>query len=105
MKVRVHTCRSKKWYSKPSAWLIMLFQKMAPWHTDSYNHMSISYVGQTGVWKYADSTLAHGVRDDQPEDEFINTYQIISTKTLDIGNDPVFFKAWLEAQRGKECNQ
>ena len=101
MKVRVHTCRSRNWYHKPSAWLIMAFQKMKPWCSSSYNHMAISYIGQTGVWKYADSTFAHGVRDDQPEEEFLDRYKIISTKQLDVGNDPVFFKAWLEAQRGK----
>ena len=105
MKVMVHTCRTKKWYHKPGAWLIMLFQNMKPWHHDSYNHMAISYIGQTGVWKYADSTLAYGVRDDQPEEEFRDTYKIVDTKSLDIGQDPIFFKAWLEAQRGKEYDK
>lgn len=83
----------------------MLFQKMKPWAPLSYNHMAISYIGQTGVWKYADSTLAYGVRDDQPENEFLDSYKIISTKELDVGNDPIFFKAWLEAQRGREYDK
>jgi len=105
MKVRAHKCRTRVWYHKPGAWLIMLFQKMLPWCSGSYNHMAISYIGQTGVWKYADSTLSNGVVDDQPESEFLDKYQVIDTKTIDIGNDPVFFKAWLEAQRGKEYDK
>ena len=57
--VRVHRCRARGF--KPLAWAIMIFQKMSPFRADSYSHMAISYMGQTGMWKYADSTLKNGV--------------------------------------------
>lgn len=102
MIVNVHNCRSKNWYHKPASWLIMLFQQMKPWGQHSYNHMAISYVGHTGAWKFADSTFAHGVRDEQPEAEFLDSYDIVKTVRLEVDCENVQFKAWLEAQRGKK---
>lgn len=105
MIVNVHNCRSRYWHYKISAWLIMLFQQMKPWHPSSYNHMAISYVGHTGTWKFADSTFFHGVRDEQPENEFLDRYKIVHTKRLELDCESVEFKAWLEAQRGKKYDK
>lgn len=83
----------------------MLFQGMNPCKSSSYNHMALSYIGSTGSWKYADSNMANGVQDDQPENEFTDKYKIIHTTNIEIGNEPVLFKAWLENHRGKKYDK
>jgi len=98
--VRVHRCRAKGF--KPAAWAIMLFQKMNPFKSSSYNHFAISYTGQTGTIKYADATLKNGVVYGQTDYDFNKKYNIVNTKRLDIKAEDVFFKAWLEANGGKK---
>jgi len=100
MIVRIHKCRAKGFV--PVAWIIMLLQCMNPFKSNSYNHMSLSYIGRTGNWKYADSTLLHGVMDEQPEEEFLDRYNVVYTKSIDLPCEEVQFKAWLEANRHKK---
>jgi hypothetical protein len=80
----------------------MLLQGMNPFKRSSYNHMAISYVGQTGTWKYADSTLAHGVVDEQPEREFLDKYEIVETFSFDVPAEIEQFRLWLDSHRGKK---
>lgn len=100
MIVRVHQCRSKG--IKPLAWVIMLLQGMNPFKRWAYNHMAISYVGQTGNWKYADSTYYNGVKIDQHESDFDKRYKITHTVRLDVPASDNDFMLWLERHKDKQ---
>jgi len=103
MILRIHRCRSRGF--RPLAWAIMIFQKMSPFNAFSYNHMAISYVGQTGMWKYADSTLNNGVVYGQQELEFYRRYRVTHTTRLELAAEDVGFKAWIEANAGKKYDK
>jgi len=63
--------------------------------------MAISYVGQTGMMKYADSTFNNGVVYGQQEPPFYRKYSIVHTTRIELSASEVEFKAWIEANSGK----
>ena len=58
--------------------------------------MAMSYLDSNQEWRYADSTVAHGVRCSQFSDEFSSRYEVVHTKTVTVDTTREALVEWLE---------
>lgn len=80
------------------AWFIMLFQKMLPWKKDSFSHMAIIYLSETGMMQVIDAT-GKGVRN-RTILNFIKDYEIIEEISFSSKMERKDFLKWYESIEG-----
>lgn len=97
MKVEIYKCRPKMKFPIV-AWLIMIFQGMAPWKKESFSHMAIRY-DDTFIDINGGGFNHYGV------EEFENKYKFIDKKEIEFGVDVRFFMAWIEEQINKKYDK
>lgn len=98
MKVVAHKCRNIEHPFPIAAWLIMIFQGMKPWDSDSYSHMAIS-AEDDNEHLFWDANFT-GVQKRNRE-KFFETYELIESIELDVDMTMGEFKAWASCYEGR----
>jgi len=97
MRFFYYKCRPKDHPFPILAWLIMIFQGMAPWRKASTSHRALGYQDQNGMKWVVDSTGSHGVRL-RYEPDFRDQYQVVSAQMFYIKNvDHFRLRTWIDS--------